>query len=89
MADYSLVKDSSGKVSGIWIKDPTVLDKPGYVETLLFKESAPYLLGDYLAKSYRKVTNNVNSDGGCFIMFGGAYAPGESSDHPYESSKDS
>lgn len=76
MADYSLVKDESGNVCGIWLKDPTNLDKTGYIETLLVKNCG-HLLNDYLAKRYRKVQNNYDSAGGCFVMFSSAKAPGE------------
>jgi hypothetical protein len=77
MADYSFVKDSGGKINGIWLKDPTALNKPGMVEGVLMQEGS-YLLNDYIAKTYRQVPNNVDSNGGCFVMFGGTKAPGES-----------
>jgi hypothetical protein len=76
MADYSWVRDPNGTVVGMWIRDPTGLDKPGLLETLL-ATGAPDLLGEYISKRYRKVTNAYNSSGGCFVMFGSSKAPGE------------
>jgi len=78
MAEYSYVKDEDGKVCGIWIKDVSAIDKPGMIEFVLTKES-PELLNDYISKNYRKVANNYDSVGGCFIMFGSSRAPGEKS----------
>lgn len=76
MADYSWVKDQSGSICGIWLKDPSNIQKRGYVETLLVL-NCQHLLGPYLRKMYRTVPNKVNSEGGCFVMFGSAKAPGE------------
>lgn len=77
MADYSFVKDQSGNICGMWLRDPSSLQKPGSVEVLLTLNNCQHLLHEYLSKSYRKVPNNFNSDGGCFIMFGSTKAPGE------------
>jgi hypothetical protein len=79
MADYSFVR-YDGKVCGIWLKDPSNLDKPGLVEVLLVNGGAPQLLSDYTSKRYRKVPNNYDSKGGCFVMFGSEKAPGELAD---------
>jgi len=76
MADYSFVMDETGKACGIWLRDPSVLDGPGYVETLLVMNH-DHLLDDYLNKRYRQVPNNHDSAGGCFVMFGSMKAPGE------------
>lgn len=77
MADYSWVKDQSGNICGIWLKDHSALQKPGSVETLLMLKNCEHLVGPYLRKMYRTVPNKVNSEGGCFVMFGSAKAPGE------------
>jgi hypothetical protein len=76
MADYSFVRDQSGTASGIWLRDPSTLEKEGSVEVLL-SLNASNLLDDYLAKKYRIVNNEFDSQGGCFVMFGSAKAPGE------------
>lgn len=78
MADYSFVKDGSGNACGIWLRDPSALDKPGMVETLLMMNNHSHLLNDYLKKRYRKVANTYDKAGGCFVMFGSVKAPGES-----------
>lgn len=77
MADYAFVKDENGNAHGIWLRDPGALDRPGMVETLLMMNNHSHLLDDYLAKRYRKVPNNYDSSGGCFVMFGSVKAPGE------------
>lgn len=77
MADYSWVKDQSGNICGMWLKDPGALKKPGSVEALLMINNCEHLLGAYLGKRYRTVPNKANSEGGCFVMFGSSKAPGE------------
>lgn len=77
LADYSFVKDENGIACGIWLRDPSALDKPGTVETLLIMHNHSHLLNDYLNKRYRKVPNNYDLSGGCFVMFGSVNAPGE------------
>jgi hypothetical protein len=77
MGDYSFVREGTGRVCGLWLKDPSCLDRPGLVEVIIMKENCQHLLTDYLGKRYRKVPNYVNSDGGCFVMFGSVKAPGE------------
>ena len=77
MADYSFVRDQDGVACGIWLHDPSALDRPGTVETLLMMGGASDLLGPYLQRAYRKVPNKVDHQGGCFVMFGGVKAPGE------------
>ena len=76
MADYSWVKDEKGNVVGIWLRDPSALNRPGTVETLLVMQN-PDLLNVYLAKNYRTVANRYDESGGCFVMFKGSKAPGE------------
>ena len=77
MGDYSFVKDQHGTACGLWLRDPSNLDKPGFVEVLLMKNNHSHLLNDYTNKRYRKVSNNFDSSGGCFVMFGSVKAPGE------------
>ena len=77
MADYSFVRDGSGAVCGLWLRDPSALDKPGMVETLLVMNNQDHLLSAYLSKRYRKVPNQYDHTGGCFVMFGSVRAPGE------------
>ncbi len=77
VADYSFVRDETGSVCGIWLRDPSVLDKPGTVEALLVMRKQDHLLSAYLNKRYRKVPNQFDHTGGCFVMFGSVRAPGE------------
>ena len=75
VANYSLVRDDTGTVVGLWLRDPQDADasRKGYIEALLMKHGAPHLI----VAPRRIVPNKVNNDGGSFVMFGSQRAPGE------------
>ncbi|MEX2459131.1 MAG: hypothetical protein WD770_09110 [Actinomycetota bacterium] len=70
--DYSFVRDVSGSVTGIWLRDASQAQNQSLLMALLTKHgvSPTALLG-----GLRPVPNH--RDGGAFVMFGGARAPGE------------
>ncbi len=96
MADYSFVKDPSGQVVGLWLRDTQLSRNTMHLVTLLKKHQGHSAevrvpIGDDLIKmvisqNYRVVPNDFDRQGGCFVMFGQALAPGEESKirHPIE-----
>jgi hypothetical protein len=79
MAEYSLVEDrQSGKVCGLWLRNPRVAQDRVLLCALLAKHNLSQDLGAIaLAGGYRVVPNTVDNKGGCFVMFSSAQAPGE------------
>jgi len=77
-ADYSFVRDQTGKVHGIWLRDPQDTQKRELFMVLAIKHSLPTeILGVVMLGDYRVVPNTFDGAGGCFVMFGSALAPGE------------
>lgn len=74
MADFAFVKDQSGKIAGVWVKNRTDAEDQVYIITLFIRGG---LSTDAIAGSHRVVPNNVDSQGGYFVMLGSARAPGE------------
>ena len=74
MAEYSFVKDQRGRIYGIWVKRPSDAQDQAYLIALLLKHGHST---DGLAGGYRVVPNHFDAEGGCFVMFGSATAPGE------------
>lgn len=75
MGDYSLVRDQTGAVLGLWLKHPDdVPPDQGLVDALLFKEGGP--AREWIGLPRRVVKNSFDSKGGSFMMFRGE-APGE------------
>lgn len=87
MADYSFVKDPDGQILGLWIRDVEFARNPIYITTLLKKHQGRLaeirmpisddLIKMVLSQDYRIVANGFDQQGGCFVMFGQASAPGE------------
>ena len=87
MADYSFVKNSSGEIEGVWLKDIEKAKNPLILLTLLMKhqgrlaEKRELISDDLINKAssgnYRIVPNKFDHQGGCFIMFNQSLAPGE------------
>jgi hypothetical protein len=87
MADYSFVKDPDGQILGLWIRDTELARSPIYITTLLKKHQgrlaeirmpiSDELIEIALSQNYRIVANGFDQQGGCFVMFGQASAPGE------------
>ena len=79
MGDYSFVKDNSGNVYGIWLREPKVAQNHGLLLALLQKHDHlnESITAAVLTGSYRVVTNTFDDQGGCFVMFGSELAPGE------------
>ncbi|NQT71854.1 MAG: hypothetical protein HQ553_03670 [Chloroflexi bacterium] len=78
MSDYSMVRDKSGNVNGLWLRDPEAAQNRDLLSFLLIDESLPdELIAAVLAGSYRVVPNTFDNAGGCFVIFGSAPAPGE------------
>lgn len=78
-ADYSMVEDPTGKVCGVWLRDPKAfLKNPNALEALAVTKDLGYDTFELIAsKKYRIVPNDYDSKGGSFVMFGSARAPGE------------
>ena len=78
MADYSMVKDQNDNVCGLWIRNEAEARDSKMLCMLLAKHGlAKSLLTAALSGDYRVVPNKVDSNGGSFVMFGSAPAPGE------------
>ena len=87
MADYSFVKDASGQVVGLWLRDTEKSKNRIVILTLLMqhkgrlaelrKPISDDLVNMASSGNYRVVPNNFDHQGGCFVMFGQALAPGE------------
>jgi hypothetical protein len=77
MADYALIRDQHRNVCGLWLKRTEDAKNRNLLSMLLQKENADELLVRALAGNYRTVPNDFDCNGGCFIMFGSAKAPGE------------
>lgn len=87
MADYSFVKDPEGQILGLWIRNSELTRTPIYIITLLKKHQgrlaeirmpiSDELIKMVLSQNYRVVANGFDQQGGCFVMFGQALAPGE------------
>jgi hypothetical protein len=73
MADYSLVRDGNGQVCGLWLREEINAQDQNKLAALLALNGAGHLM----EKSYRTVPNKADSNGGCFVVFGDAKAPGE------------
>ena len=76
MTRYSMVKDPSGKVYGLWLADPENAQE-SILSFLLLKEGHSGELETVVKGDYRVVPNPVDDAGGCFVMFGSNSAPGE------------
>ena len=71
MADYSMVKDQSGDVCGLWLRDSRAASDAQLLAALLIKHDLPDELGvAVMTGSYRVVANTVDDAGGCFVMIG-------------------
>jgi hypothetical protein len=78
LASYSLVKDQDGGVCGIWLRDSAQAQDRDMLTMLLIKHGASdNLEASVLAGDFRVVPNTYDDQGGCFVMFGSAPAPGE------------
>lgn len=74
MSDFSFVKDQSGRVCGLWVKDRTDAEDRAYLITLFLRGG---LNPTALSAGHRIVPNTVDSKGGVFVMLGSTKAPGE------------
>ena len=74
------LKNPQGEIIGLWIADADDPNVRGYVEAFCTSERVPieFLLA-FQEGRYRKVQNYVDKNGGTFLMFGSALAPGENS----------
>lgn len=74
----SRVRDSGGKVIGIWLSDS---NKERLLNNLSELAGLVSVLGgeeqNIFSGNYRIVPNNADSNGGCFLMFDRYMAPGE------------
>lgn len=76
MAEYALVRDRDGNVTGLWLVNEAMV-KPQVMIMLLLKGGLTESQIKALPSTYRVVPNKVDSKGGCFVMYGAACAPGE------------
>jgi type II secretory pathway predicted ATPase ExeA/tetratricopeptide (TPR) repeat protein len=74
-AEHSLVRDSNGKVRGLWLLDPADAQDRRLIMALLSKNGLP--AATLLKHGYRVVPNKHDNAGGSFVMFGSSTAPGE------------
>jgi hypothetical protein len=74
LADYSFVRNATGAVTGIWLRDPAQARSHELLLALLLKHGEP---GTLALGGARVVSNTHDASGGTFVMFGGAKAPGE------------
>lgn len=78
MADYSMVREKSGKVLGLWLRNPEDAQNRDLLSMLLIKHNLPNdLCAVVLEGGYRVVPNTFDDAGGCFVMFESEPAPGE------------
>lgn len=82
--DFSLVKDQNYAIRGIWLRNPDEAHDVYFLTMLATRMTLEHgarfpreYVAAVLAKQYRVVPNTENEAGGCFVMFGGAPAPGE------------
>ena len=73
--EHSLLKNSRGKVRGLWLSDSADPQDRRLIIALLTKHGLPTVT--LLKHGYRVVPNKHDNAGGSFIMFGSATAPGE------------
>jgi hypothetical protein len=76
--DYAMVLDEDGAACGMWLANAKdARERRGksapIIETLLRENDVADLIG----VPRRVVPNNYDDNGGCFVMFGHALAPGE------------
>ncbi|MEZ4592927.1 MAG: HEAT repeat domain-containing protein [Chloroflexota bacterium] len=77
MADYSFIRDQNNTVVGIWFGDPSNATPEMVATALEWKKAMNSKQIAIAIASSRVVPNNFDSNGGCFVMFGEAKAPGE------------
>lgn len=72
--NYAMVRSSqTHAVNGLWFQDPRQAQSSGLVEAVLAENE----LWDLVSANRRLVANTFDRNGGVFVMFGGALAPGE------------
>lgn len=72
---HSLVRDSGGKVRGLWIFDPADAENRRVITALLTQHGLN--AASVLKRGYRVVPNKHDNTGGSYVMFGSSTAPGE------------
>ena len=73
--EHSLLRDSRGKVRGLWLSDSADAQDRRLIIALLAKHGLP--AATLLKHGYRVVPNKHDNAGGSFVMFGSSTAPGE------------
>lgn len=71
MAAYSIVRDESGRVCGLWLRDAEMAENRDLLSMLLIKHQDGWWVQAALSGQYRI----VSCKRGCFVMFGDAPAP--------------
>ena len=74
-AEDSLLRDSNGRVRGLWISDSADARDRRSIIALLARHGLP--TAKLLRHGYRVVPNKHDNAGGSFVMFGSSTAPGE------------
>jgi general secretion pathway protein A len=74
-AEDSLLRDSNGRVRGLWISDSAEARDRRSIIALLARHGLP--TAKLLRHGYRVVPNKHDNAGGSFVMFGSSTAPGE------------
>lgn len=77
MGDYSFVNDDRGDICGLWLRDSNLTTSKNTISMLLIKHGADNLVESALSGNFRIVPNSYDEQGGVFVMFGSAPAPGE------------
>jgi tetratricopeptide (TPR) repeat protein len=71
---FSYVKDSTGKIYGVWVKNEADANNQTYAITLFLRGG---LTSEKITGNLRAVPNRVDNKGGYFVMLGSYPAPGE------------
>jgi len=75
---YEMVYDTKRQVIGFWFQDPDKAKNRELVLMLMYQEGLPMDKTSLVRSgNYRVVPNKFDGNGGCFLMFGSAKAPGE------------
>ena len=77
MADYSLVEDESGDITGVWLRTPVLARDKNFLKALCIKENlSDGVYAAVYSGSYRVEPNTSDDRGGCFVIWG-TTPPGE------------
>lgn len=77
MADYSLVKDQSGDIIGVWLRNPALARDRNFLKALCTEKNlSDGVYAAVYSGSYCIDPNTSDDRGGCFVIWGST-PPGE------------